>query len=281
MQYRLLLHSAKFLLIGIILSFIVWLISSQQVENLELGQLNTYECKVAASQGELDFNLYIPSNWHVFSLADELCRNTLKGSVYNKVMISWQPRDTFSSELIMKQTFNVMLYREHALTGLLPNWQDFYQHALDLPNYQLYWFSHQDNIAITPEFFAHKHVGLLADKKSATGYLSPLSEMSQAGINLPAQQIHLYPNREALIDDFLKEKLDLIPSPDHHVDLINWPKNKKHLLTEPYSQVGWLVSKNTEQAVLPKIKKSITKYQKQLFSEIIQPTVRQPESTPQ
>lgn len=280
MQYRSLLHSTKFLLIGIILSFIVWLLSSQQVENVELGQLNTYECKVAASQGEQDFNLYIPSNWHVFSLADELCSNTLKGSVYSKVMISWQPRDTFSSELIMKQTFNVMLYREHAMTGLLPNWQDFYQHALDLPNYHIYWFSHQDNIAITPEFFVHKQVGLLADKKSVTGYLSPLSEMSQAGINLPAQQIHLYPNREALIDDFLKEKLDLIPSSDHHVDLINWPKNKKRLLTEPYSQVGWLISKNTEQTVLPKIKNLIKKYQKQLFSEILQPTVQQPEPTP-
>ncbi|MEH6394245.1 hypothetical protein [Pseudoalteromonas sp.] len=279
MQYRLLLTLTKYLLLGIFTLFLIYIISSPQIKNPELGQLYTYQCDVVNPNGKNNFNLYIPTNWQVSTLAQELCNNTLKNTAYSKVTISWQPRGSLNSDVMMAQNFDVMLYREHALVGLLPNWTDFYQVILNLPNYSTYWFSHQSNMAITADYFANKQVGLLADKNSASGYLSPMSQLSQAGISLTSQQIHLYPSREALVADFIKKKLDVIPSVDRYSALINWPKDKKRPLKETNSKVIWIISNNTEPQLRAKIKNLIIHYQQQLFSKVTQHKTTQTELT--
>lgn len=280
MQYRHSLLLTKYLLLGIFTVFSIYIFSSPQIQKTELGQLYTYQCDVENSTGKSSFNLYIPTNWQANSLAQKLCNQTLKSTHYRTVTISWQPRESLSSDAIMTQKFDIMLYREHGLVGLLPNWTDFYETLLDLPDYSIYWFSHQNNITVTKSFFANKQVGLLADKHSASGYLSPMSVLNHAGITLSSQQLHLYPNREALIADFIKKKLDVIPSFGMHSALINWPQDKKRLVKTPNSKVIWVISSTVDQQLRPKIESVISTYQQQLISNKTQHKTAQAKPTP-
>ena len=75
----------------------------------------------------------------------------------------------------------------------------------------------------------NKRIGLLEDKRSESGYLAPMSELKQFGHELDNAQLVFYPNRESLVNDFLAEKLDIIPSVGHRGQLKRWPYQKRCL----------------------------------------------------
>ncbi|CAM3983085.1 hypothetical protein CWB85_12670 [Pseudoalteromonas sp. S1727] len=279
MQGRNSLLVSKYLLTFIVFSIAILGLSKHQVKDITIGQLYVQQCDVVNAKGDQDFNVYLPVNLRVSELAKQLCEDTLKGSIYSRVSISWQPRESLTSDLIISQQFNLMMHRAHAITGLLPNWKDFYLQSISLPSYETFWFSHNKNISVTPDYFTNKRIGLLADKKSASGYLMPMSQITQAGVTLTKEQLHLYPNREVLIDDFLREKIDLMPSTMHIQQLMEWPVEKRLLITEPNAQLSWFISNNTPQNLSTALTVAVKEYQTKLFSGLPRTTYAKPKVT--
>ena len=53
-------------------------------------------------------------------------RSLLAGQPFETVTVSWQPREMLSTEQLLSDNYALILNRDYALSGLLPNWDDFY-----------------------------------------------------------------------------------------------------------------------------------------------------------
>ncbi|MDQ9092092.1 hypothetical protein RC083_10885 [Pseudoalteromonas haloplanktis] len=106
-----------------------------------------------------------------------------------------------------------------------------------------------------------------------------MSQITQAGVTLTKEQLHLYPNREVLIDDFLREKIDLMPSTMHIQQLMEWPVEKRLLITEPNAQLSWFISNNTPQNLSTALTVAVKEYQTKLFSGLPRTTYAKPKVT--
>lgn len=208
---------AKFILILFIAMVSFALLATHRVSSIALPELSSYQCGVSSAALNVDkaepvnhlnvednvisrtftnlhntvlkpaatgrvFKLYLPTNWQVAALANRLCRHTLVGSEFASVFISWQPRESLTSQDILTGNWQMMWNRDHALSGLVPNWSEFYTVLLKLPSYGIYWFSQQQDIELNRRFFAGKKIGLLADNKSFSGYLAAMSQLNQHNI---------------------------------------------------------------------------------------------------
>ena len=282
---------SKFLILIFIALLSSRLLATHRVTALVLPTLYHYQCAVAldhtsaVSNRQLDesisvqrhvFQAYVPTNWQAKQFADILCTDTLVGSEYDAVSVSWQPRESITSQDILTHKWQMMWNRDHALSGLVPNWDSFYAVLLQLPSYPIYWFSQQQNIEITPSYLAGKHIGLLADSKSLSGYLAAMSQLNQHGIEVamltnatpPAQSsvptIHLYPNRHELVQDFIHAKLDLIPDVGVEPILSAWPSDQKLLITDSAPMGNWYISQAMPLSLHCKLRAALTVYQPML-----------------
>lgn len=223
---------AKFILILFIALVSFALLATHRVSSIALPALSSYQCDVASAALNVDkteqvnhlevendvtalestrlyntglkpaatgrvFKLYLPTNWQVAALANRLCRDTLVGSEFDRVFISWQPRESLTSQDILTGNWQMMWNRDHALSGLVPNWNEFYGVLLTLPSYGIYWFSQQQDIELNRGFFAGKKIGLLADNKSMSGYLAAMSQLNQYNIVFNAANTSDTGEREA------------------------------------------------------------------------------------
>ncbi len=214
----------------------------QTIEPLTLKQQYTYRCNVKQPSGKKRFHIYLPTNWQVEVFAEKLCGSLLVGQPFETVTVSWQPREMLNTEQLLNDNYALILNRDYALSGLLPNWDDFYTAILSLPSYQISWFSHQHNMLLSANSLKNKRIGLLEDKRSESGYLAPMSELKQLGHGLDIAQLVFYPNRESLVNDFMAEKLDIIPSVGHHEQLRHWPISKTLPLQHVSSTLSWYLN---------------------------------------
>ncbi len=259
----------KLTLVLCVLLLLIYSFSRQRVIDLPLNNLYTTQCEVRQAIGTDVFAIYMPTNIYVKELAQQLCHSVLLNSQYQTVSVSWQPRRLLSSEALIKQNYKLMLNREYAMAGLLPNWQTFYTAMLQIPSYEVYWFAHQDNFALNYAYLKDKRIGLLEDKNSESGYLAPLSALSQQGLDLASLDIHFYPNRELVINDFLANKLDVITSVAQAEAFYTWPASRKQRLIAS-GRVTWYVSADTNKDVIAKLKPFLAQFQQKIFAPIHQ-----------
>lgn len=239
-------------------------LSQQTIEPVVLKEQYSYSCKVKNTSGKKHFHIYMPTNWQVEEFAQTLCDTLLAKQSFETVTVSWQPREMLSTEQLLSDNYALFLNRDYALSGLLPNWDDFYTAILSLPSYQISWFSHQDNMQLSANSLKNKRIGLLEDKRSESGYLAPMSELKQFGHGLNNAQLVFYPNRESLVNDFLAEKLDIIPSVGHHGQLKRWPASKTQPLQHVSSTLSWYL--NDQYADLaPSLVTYLQQYQSRLL----------------
>ncbi len=190
---------------------VVYGVSRHNVAQLDIPELHIYECDVSESTGTELFNIYLPTNWNIEKYAQNLCSNALHKSKYMKVRISWQPRETITTDHIVKQQFQLLWIRKNRLQGLFSGFEDLYTPLIAMPEYEIFWFSHLDNLEINQQLFDNHTLGLLEDQKSLSGYQAPLRDINQRQITLSGDNVIYYHNRQDMVQDFISGKLDIIP----------------------------------------------------------------------
>ncbi|WP_052481160.1 type 2 periplasmic-binding domain-containing protein [Gilvimarinus agarilyticus] len=231
MAQHLYLTASKVILLLIIACACIWLLGTHKVAALSLPELYTHQCQVEDSTGNKAFNVYVPTNWQAAEFGQALCRRALKGTPYQSVTVSWQPRESITSQAILTQHFDAIWIREHALSGLTPDWNHSYRTLIPLPSYPVYLFSHSPGLTLDYSSLAGLRFGLLADSKSFSGYLALMDKLNQLGVSLPAEQTQFYPSRQAMIDAFIAGELDAISGADFTPELAQWPETQKRVLT--------------------------------------------------
>lgn len=255
----------KFTVLISALLIITKVISQQQSLTVELPELHSYSCHVKQALGDDTFQIYTPTNWQATQLADELCSHTLSNTAYKNVSISWQPRDSLTPQDLIFNKFDLIWHRKTALRGLFPNWEEYYQDVLSLPNYSVHLYARSTLTDFSPGIFANKRIGLIDDKSSYSGYLILMETLMKQGVSLDDQQVVQYTNRQQMINDFLNQKIDFIPASEFHPELSHWPKNQTIPLATDVSMGQWFMPKNIDRQVNCKVKRALTLYQAKLY----------------
>ena len=163
---------------------------------------------------------------------------------FSHVNISWQPRDTINTDMILNQHFQLLWNRQHFLTGLLPGFETLYGRFHYMPDYEISWFSHSHLPQLTSKFFKDKAIGLLSDPQSQSGHQLPWMQIQKHQIVIDNEQIHYYPNRSAMINDFLQGTRDLIPSIKLIPELRSWPQEQSLLIHKQAAMGDWYINKS-------------------------------------
>ncbi|WP_339899975.1 hypothetical protein [uncultured Gilvimarinus sp.] len=254
MAQHLYLTASKVILLLIIVCACVWLLGTHKVAALSLPELYTHQCQVEGSTGNKAFNVYVPTNWQAAKFGRALCHDALKGTPYQSVTVSWQPRESITSQAILTQHFDALWIREHALSGLTPDWTHSYRTLVPLPSYPVYLFSHAPTLTLDYASLAGLRFGLLSDSKSFSGYLALMDKLNQLGVSLPADKTQFYPSRQAMVNAFIAGELDAISSAGFTPELAQWPKAQKRVLTHHAPMGNWYsrttLTKTTECALI-------------------------------
>lgn len=239
------------------------LVASHQVRPYQLPSLASYQCPVIDSTGEKGlFHAYIPSSWRVEDYGRLLCGQVLRKSGFSHARISWVPREQLSTEDIVEKEYNLIWIRHDSLKGLMHDYESFYDVLLALPTYSVHWISRIDSPTLTQDFFADKRIGFLEDSQSQSAYQQPIRQLHENNIQLTDDQVFFYPTRQALINDFLNQKLDLISvfGIGDYTAINNWPDNKTILITDQADIGNWYIDNSITSPLRCQLLQSLSLY---------------------
>lgn len=184
---------------------------SQQQVALELGNYYQYRCKTgneAATRNELRILSVLPT-WSA-DMAEQLCQADSIRNAYAGVTVSWKPRTLLSTADLVNERYDVIWNRHHFLTGLMPDFDNFYDTLLHYDNYSVFWFSQLSAPQMTAEYFRGKRIGLMNDDSSHTHNLLPLTSLkSIPGLGEEYTPVY-FDDAGSLYDSFYRGQIDLI-----------------------------------------------------------------------
>lgn len=160
--------------------------------------------QIAMSQPDLD--ILIPFHVMARPLLSALCVSPLLSTRYRDVVVHWQPRSQLTPQMIYQQRFDIMWGRDYHLAGLSPDYQHYYTDLLELPSYQIFWFSKQQ---INNEFLRTNRIGLLNDPFSRSGYQLPLQALKELAVDIENNVVY-YPSRQAMTEALIEGEVDAI-----------------------------------------------------------------------
>jgi len=144
------------------------------------------------------------------SMAKQLCTSAEISAAYSAVEIEWLHRDQLSSLEIMEESYDLFWSRPRRVERLVPNLSDFYQIFLELPTYEVLWYSRQAQPQMSKGYFYRHSIGLLKDLESNSHFLLPLSQLKSMGVDLSRVKIIYYANYQELLNAFWSSEVDLI-----------------------------------------------------------------------
>lgn len=184
-------------------------------------------------------DILIPAHALALPLLSKLCEDAQFTGRYSDIRVHWLPRRQVTPQTIYSQKFDVMWAREYQLSGLSPDYANYYAKLLSLSGYDVLWFANQ---AIDEQFLKTHRIGLLNDTFSRSGYQLPVKQLTSLSIDVRSSQVTLYPTRKAMIDAFNKGDIDVISGTNHS------PINQSDLkvytasIASGVSAGGWFVS---------------------------------------
>ncbi len=253
----------KVLVVAAVLTALGTLVASHQIRPYRLPSLASYQCPVIdANSGERVFHVYIPTNWRVEDYARLLCGEVLRESGFSQARISWLPRDQLSTQDIVEKKYKLIWIRHDSLKGLMHDYESFYDVLLAMPTYKVHWISQVDSPTLTQVFFKDKRIGFLGDSQSQSAYQQPMRQLHENNIQITDEQVVFYPNRQALITDFLKQKLDLISvvGIGDFTAINNWPQRKRILITDQATIGNWYIDASISEPLRCQLLQSLSLY---------------------
>lgn len=242
-RLRYLVLGKVLILTAVVVSLGAW-VTNHQVRPYQLPSLASYQCPVIDSKGEAGvFHAYIPTNWRVEDYGRRLCGQVLRKSGFSHARISWVPREQVSPKNIVEKEYNLMWIRHDNLKGLMQDYESFYDVLLAMPSYKVRWISNVESPTLTQGFFNGKRIGFLGDSQSQSGYQQPIRQLHENNIQIADDQVVFYSTRQALVSDFLDQKIDLISAIGigDFSSINNWPDEKAILITDQADIGNWYI----------------------------------------
>lgn len=262
MSEHLYISTSKLIFIGLVAAISIWFFTLHQPQQTLQLSLSQHTCLTNNNQSSTSFNLYIPTNYHSQQLAESLCNNTEISKHYHQVTINWQPRKHIGSETILTQTYDLIWLRDYRLQGLAPDYQSIYQPLVELPSYDIHWYSHSAIARLDKTFFAQKKIGLIDDPASLSTYQLPLTQLRQ--LNVDESQIVYCANYQSLVQKFLNQQLDVIPSISSVSALKDWPSTQQVVLAQNRPMGNWYVSNQVDAKLHGLLTKQVNHYMQSL-----------------
>lgn len=253
----------KTLLLVAVLTLLGALVAGHHVRPFQLPTLASHHCPIADARGERGvFHVYVPTSWRAEEYVRRLCDEVLRESGFSHARISWLPREYLSSEDIVTKEYKLIWSRHNSLKGLMQDYERFYDVLLAMPNYTVYWLSHNDSPTLSQAFFNGKRIGFLEDSKSQSAYQQPMRQLRENNIQLTEHQITFYPSRQNLIKDFLEQKLDLVSvtGVGDYGHINHWPAQKKILISDQMPIGNWYIDNIISTPTRCRILKSLSLY---------------------
>ncbi|GAA4494165.1 hypothetical protein [Pseudaeromonas paramecii] len=221
--------------------------------------LDETQCQVRGG-GHDELRIYQPTDVLAEALASQLCQQTLVGSGYGRVSVSWRPREQLDTDTLLRQQFDLLWDRQRVLEGRLARAEDLYRLLRPMPSYRVAWYSHRRDPALTPAFFADLRIGLLADSQSQSGHQWPMKQLAQHQLPASPAQLHFYTSRQALLADFLAGELDLIPAVSTYPQLKDWPTNQQLTIADDLPIGNWYLSRRVPAALACPLARALDLY---------------------
>ncbi|WGL16137.1 hypothetical protein PVT68_15355 [Microbulbifer bruguierae] len=188
--------------------------SGQRTVLPQLGDYHLYRCETGAAKAPV-FSLHLISFVLAQQMAERLCTTREIQQYYGAVQVSWKPRGFLNAEEILSENYDLIWSRASSMTGLLPEYTEFYEPLLRYDHYRVYWFSRGAVPELTAEYFHGKRIGLLKDKLSHTLYLLPLASLKAAGIEFATENLVYFDDAVKLYQAFARGELDLVSGGDY------------------------------------------------------------------
>ncbi|CAH0527193.1 hypothetical protein CTH30272_00995 [Allocatenococcus thiocycli] len=184
-------------------------------------------------------DILIPAHAMALPLLSKLCEDPEFNGQYSDIVVHWLPRRQVTPQTIYSQKFDVMWAREYQLSGLSPDYANYYDKLLSLTGYDVLWFANQP---IDDQFLKTHRIGLLNDTFSRSGYQLPVKQLTSLSIDVRSSLVTLYPTRKAMIDAFKKGEVDVISGTNHSPINQSEMEVYKAVIANGVSAGGWFVS---------------------------------------
>ncbi len=199
-----------------------------------------------SSQSSADKNrldILIPAHTMALPLLSKLCNDKVLEQQFSDIAVHWLPRQHVTPQTIYSQKFDVMWGRDYQLTGLSPDYAEYYDKILNLPGYDVLWFANQ---VINDAFLKTHRIGLLNDTFSRSGYQLPIQYLKQLSLDVSSPQVTLYQTRKELLDALKQGEVDVIAGTNYSV--LNQPEHQilTSVIASGVSAGGWYVSRSSE-----------------------------------
>lgn len=187
------------------------LLTQDKLKPLTLGSYQSYQCRTGAVDKEKPvYRILTVLHKRAEELANTLCQSDVMREYYSGVDIQWMKRSQLSARQIVEEDFDLLWGRNRQAQGLVPNFSQYYQPLLHLPDYKVFWFSLNENPQANADYFRGKHIGLLEDMQSNSHFLLPLNHLKSLGVSLSDVKITYYTNYFMLEDAFWRGDIDLM-----------------------------------------------------------------------
>jgi hypothetical protein len=255
-------------------------LSKTQPHALHLSDYRSYQCSTGNTQAQRPFRVLTLFYTYATELVDTLCANELIRQQFSAVEILWRPRSYLGANHILDEDFDIFWNRHHVVSGLVPEFSNFYTTLTETPTYELYWISKDSVPTLTTDYLKEKTIGFSRDSQSQTHFLQPMSALRQAGISLSAQQKKFYTDPSAIYAAFNNNEVDIISGPLPRAKADDGAKVYTSLIDSAVPSGAWFIKNNllaldnihqVECAIL----NSLTVYAP-LFDSINRPTIEQP-----
>ncbi|WP_319380348.1 hypothetical protein [Thiomicrorhabdus sp.] len=171
-------------------------------------KLNHYLCDISDSAATATLNILLPVEAMVAPLANNFCHSKLIGENYNRVEMTWLPRDQWRPQDLFSQSYQVIASRPRIMESLLKDYQLYYQPAIALGTYSIYLFSNRENPQLSAEFFESVRFGILKDRHSLSSYQLPISTIKKSGADLSRVTLVEYESYEKLMQAVYDRQID-------------------------------------------------------------------------
>lgn len=239
---------SRTLLLVLLAAVLAWWCAAPTQSRLLAPPLSQYRCTIPGGAGHAPFRVYLPTDYLSSELGQRLCRS-LPPERYGSVILSWQPREQIDTDTLLNRQFDLLWDRQRVLEGHLPAARELYPLLLPLPHYQVIWFSQSEHPALSAAFLQGKQIGLLADRRSQSGHQWPLKQLALHQLPTQRSQLHFYTNRQTMLEDFLKGRLDLIPGLRLYPGLSHWPESRVLAIATDLPIGDWVVSRDVPAAL--------------------------------
>ncbi|MBY6063696.1 hypothetical protein [Pseudidiomarina sediminum] len=170
-----------------------------------------YSCETSTvADTPLPLTLLLLAPLGAEDIANTLCENPLIQQHYTQVQVHWMDRNHLQASHLLDEKFDILWSRSHVLSGILPNYTDYYAEAATFDQYAVYWYSRQPIQNVNAEWLNQQRIGLLNDGLSQTHYILPLQSMRAMGLSSQQQNVTLYDQAEHLYSDFFSGKVSVI-----------------------------------------------------------------------